>query len=54
MSDRQEPTERQNFETLAKRIIAVPKGKVDDAQKEWKKTKHRRGATPLTLSPGGA
>jgi len=49
-----EPTERQNFETLAKRIIAVPKEKVDSAQKEWKKTKHKRGATASISSPSGA
>lgn len=38
-----EPTPRQKFEALAKRIIAVPKETVDVAQKEWKKTKHKRG-----------
>jgi hypothetical protein len=46
MSETPLPTERQKFETLAKRIVAVPKSKVDAAQKEWKKTKHKRGSTP--------
>ena len=38
-----EPTPRQKFEALAKRIISVPKNAVDAAQKEWKKAKHKRG-----------
>jgi hypothetical protein len=37
-----EPTPRQKFETLAKRLIAVPKETVAAAQAEWKKTKHKR------------
>jgi hypothetical protein len=45
MSDTPEHTQRQNFEALAKRLVAVPKSKVDAAQKEWKKTKHKRGAS---------
>ncbi len=50
-----EPTPRQKFEALAKRIIAVPKATVDAAQKEWKKTKHKRGQSstvPFGLLPG--
>jgi hypothetical protein len=43
------PTPRQKFEALAKRIISVPKKKVDAAQKKWKKTKHKRGPT-LSIS----
>ena len=40
------PTPFQKFEALAKRIIAAPKKDVDALQKEWKKTKHKRGPTP--------
>jgi hypothetical protein len=42
MSDTPEPTERQKFESLAKRLIAVPNTAVNAAQEEWKKTKHKR------------
>jgi hypothetical protein len=31
---------------MAKRVIAVPKKVVDDAQAEWKKTKHKPGPKP--------
>jgi len=41
--DKTEPTQRHKCEALAKRIIAVPKEKVDAAQKEWKTIKHKRG-----------
>jgi len=46
MSENTEPTQREKFEALARRLVAVPKSKVEAAQKEWKKTKHKRGSTP--------
>jgi hypothetical protein len=47
-------TQRQKFESLAKRVIAAPKKDVDALQKEWKKTKHKRGSTPSISWLSGA
>jgi hypothetical protein len=47
-----EKTEFENFSTLTKRLLSVPKAEIDKRHKKWQKKKDKQQATKKTSGRG--
>ena len=40
-NDKREP--RQRFNDLASKVFSVPKSEIDEREKQWRKSRHKKG-----------